>query len=40
VGSLASIPGERADGGELDELPASRASDELAKRRQQRSASA
>ncbi|MDT4935254.1 MAG: hypothetical protein QOK11_3146, partial [Pseudonocardiales bacterium] len=40
VGSLASIPGERADGGELDELPAGHASDELAKRRQQRSASA
>jgi DNA-binding transcriptional MerR regulator len=40
VGSLAHIPGERADGGVLDEAPGMHASDELAKRRQQRTASA
>jgi DNA-binding transcriptional MerR regulator len=39
VGSLAQLPGERADGGELDEMP-SMADDELARRRQQRSATA
>jgi DNA-binding transcriptional MerR regulator len=37
VGSLAHLPGERADGGDLDELPA-RGDDELARRRQQRTA--
>jgi DNA-binding transcriptional MerR regulator len=40
VGSLASIPGERADGSELDETPAAHANDELARRRQQRTVSA
>jgi DNA-binding transcriptional MerR regulator len=39
VGSLAQLPGERADGGELDETPAT-ADDELARRRQQRTATA
>jgi DNA-binding transcriptional MerR regulator len=39
VGSLAQLPGERADGGELEELTAL-ADDELARRRQQRSATA
>jgi DNA-binding transcriptional MerR regulator len=39
VGSLAKLPGERADGGELDEVPSTGA-DELARRRQQRSATA
>lgn len=39
VGSLAQLPGERADGGEI-ESATSLANDELAKRRQQRSASA
>lgn len=38
VGSLASLPGERADGAEVDE--AVHAADELARRRQARSASA
>jgi DNA-binding transcriptional MerR regulator len=37
VGSLAKLPGERADGGELDAAPTV-GSDELARRRQQRSA--
>jgi DNA-binding transcriptional MerR regulator len=40
VGSLAHLPGERADGGELDEVAASHADDELARRRQRRSATA
>ncbi|MDT4978081.1 MAG: hypothetical protein QOG98_3839 [Pseudonocardiales bacterium] len=39
VGSLAQLPGERADGGEIAD-PTSHANDELAKRRHQRSASA
>jgi DNA-binding transcriptional MerR regulator len=39
VGSLAQLPGERADGAEI-ESATSHANDELAKRRQQRSASA
>jgi DNA-binding transcriptional MerR regulator len=39
VGSLAQLPSERADGGTLAE-PASHAGDELARRRQQRSATA
>ena len=39
VGSLAHLPGERADGAEI-ESATSNANDELAKRRQQRSASA
>ncbi|MDQ2748546.1 MAG: MerR family transcriptional regulator [Actinomycetota bacterium] len=39
VGSLALLPGERADGAEITEA-ISHANDELAKRRQQRSASA
>jgi DNA-binding transcriptional MerR regulator len=39
VGSLANLPGERADGGELDE-PLPVGDDELARRRQQRSATA
>ncbi|PZS12649.1 MAG: MerR family transcriptional regulator [Pseudonocardiales bacterium] len=38
VGSLAQLPGERADGSEIAESPA-RANDELAQRRQQRTAS-
>jgi DNA-binding transcriptional MerR regulator len=40
VGSLAQLPGERADGGEITDSAANHANDELAKRRQQRSASA
>jgi DNA-binding transcriptional MerR regulator len=40
VGSLAQLPGERADGGEVIDDAAALANDELAKRRQQRSASA
>jgi DNA-binding transcriptional MerR regulator len=39
VGSLANLPGERADGSELDEV-APVGDDELARRRQQRSATA
>ncbi|HZZ96057.1 MAG TPA: MerR family transcriptional regulator [Jatrophihabitantaceae bacterium] len=39
VGSLAHLPGERADGGELEETPEI-GDDELARRRQQRSATA
>jgi DNA-binding transcriptional MerR regulator len=39
VGSLAHLPGERADGGELEEAPPL-GDDELARRRQQRSATA
>jgi DNA-binding transcriptional MerR regulator len=38
-GSLAQLPGERADGGEAD-VAAANANDELARRRQQRSATA
>ncbi|MDT4971249.1 MAG: hypothetical protein QOG22_1392 [Pseudonocardiales bacterium] len=40
VGSLALLPGERADGAEITDSATSHANDELAKRRQQRSASA
>jgi len=40
VGSLAQLPGERADGGEITESAVAQANDELAKRRQQRTASA
>jgi DNA-binding transcriptional MerR regulator len=40
VGSLAQLPGERADGAEITDSATSHANDELAKRRQQRSASA
>lgn len=40
VGSLAHLPSERADGGEVESAPAAHTSDELAKRRQARSASA
>ena len=40
VGSLAQLPGERADGGEIDVPATMSANDELAKRRQQRTASA
>jgi DNA-binding transcriptional MerR regulator len=40
VGSLAQLPGERADGGDVVDDAAAQANDELAKRRQQRSASA
>jgi len=40
VGSLAQLPGERADGGEVAESPLGHADDELAKRREQRIASA
>jgi len=40
VGSLAQLPGERADGGTVDESVPTHADDELARRRQQRSASA
>ncbi|WP_338183899.1 MerR family transcriptional regulator [Jatrophihabitans sp.] len=40
VGSLATLPGERADGSEIDEVPAASADDELAARRQRRSATA
>jgi len=40
VGSLAHLPGERADGAEIMESQVTDASDELAKRRQQRTASA
>ncbi|PZS13003.1 MAG: MerR family transcriptional regulator [Pseudonocardiales bacterium] len=39
VGSLAQLPGERADGSEIAESATSHANDELAKRRQQRTAS-
>jgi DNA-binding transcriptional MerR regulator len=39
-GSLAQLPGERADGAEVDTPVATSGTDELAKRRQQRSASA
>jgi DNA-binding transcriptional MerR regulator len=39
VGSLATLPGERADGAQIDEVAAS-ADDELAQRRQRRSATA
>jgi DNA-binding transcriptional MerR regulator len=39
-GSLAQMPGERADGGELTEAPAAGADDELSQRRQRRTASA
>ena len=39
-GSLAQLPGERADGGELDTAEAAHGTDELSKRRQARSASA
>ena len=38
VGSLATLPGERADGGEVDEVAASTGDDELARRRQRRNA--
>ena len=40
VGSLAHLPGERADGGEIAETAPGHADDELAKRREQRIASA
>jgi DNA-binding transcriptional MerR regulator len=40
VGSLATLPGERADGSEVDEQSSALASDELSRRRQARSASA
>ncbi len=40
VGSLATLPGERADGAEIDEVMAINADDELAQRRQRRSATA
>lgn len=40
VGSLAHLPGERADGSEVQEAAAAHAQDELAKRRQARTASA
>jgi DNA-binding transcriptional MerR regulator len=39
-GSLALLPGERADGGVITETSTAHAEDELAKRRQQRTASA
>jgi DNA-binding transcriptional MerR regulator len=39
-GSLAQMPGERADGAELTEAPAAGADDELSQRRQRRTASA
>ncbi|MDT4977279.1 MAG: hypothetical protein QOG98_3037, partial [Pseudonocardiales bacterium] len=39
-GSLAQLPGERADGLEIDAAAPANPNDELAKRRQQRSASA
>jgi len=39
VGSLAQMPGERADGGALDEVPAA-SGDELSQRRQRRTATA
>ena len=38
VGSLATLPGERADGGEIDEIPSLHADDELSRRRQRRTA--
>jgi DNA-binding transcriptional MerR regulator len=40
VGSLAHMPGERADGSELEHAPAVHENDELAKRRQARTVSA
>jgi DNA-binding transcriptional MerR regulator len=40
VGSLAQLPGERADGATIDEVPAVHSDDELAQRRRQRTASA
>ena len=40
VGSLATLPGERADGGQVDEVSASSGDDELSRRRQRRSATA
>lgn len=40
VGSLAQLPGERADGSEIVGTPGANDNDELSKRRQQRSASA
>lgn len=38
VGSLASLPGERADGSEIDEVSPLQADDELSRRRQRRTA--
>ena len=40
VGSLANLPSERAEGGEIDEAPLALGSDELSRRRQRRSATA
>jgi DNA-binding transcriptional MerR regulator len=40
VGSLAQLPGERADGGSVDDAVPVQANDELSRRRQQRTASA
>jgi DNA-binding transcriptional MerR regulator len=40
VGSLAQFPGERADGGVVDEVAAAHADDELSRRRQRRTATA
>jgi DNA-binding transcriptional MerR regulator len=40
VGSLATLPGERADGSEVDEVSALPANDELSRRRQRRTATA
>jgi DNA-binding transcriptional MerR regulator len=40
VGSLAQLPGERADGGSIEEPVPALADDELSRRRQQRTASA
>ena len=38
VGSLATLPGERADGAEIDEVASVQADDELSRRRQRRTA--
>jgi DNA-binding transcriptional MerR regulator len=40
VGSLEHLPGERADGGDIEDVPVTTDSDELARRRQRRSATA